>query len=53
MLRKIFLMTTVIASAMVGSAYAADLGYRPALRKTGSKLAAKESMSAQSDCLST
>ena len=37
MLRN-FLMTTVIASAMVGSAYAADLAYRPALRKTGSKL---------------
>jgi hypothetical protein len=37
MLRNI-LMTTVIASAMIGSAYAADLGYRPALRKTGSKL---------------
>jgi hypothetical protein len=37
MLRQL-LMTTVIASAMVGSAYAADLGHRPALRKTGGKL---------------
>src|SRR4051812_16252241 len=39
MLRQL-LMTTVIASAMVGSACAADLGYppSPAFRKTGGKL---------------